>query len=107
MLQPPKPGLDTGFVVSMVDAAGERTFVTSPGAEATLTAADLAQVAAGPADAVYLSGYSLVHPGEPGRPARLAVPAGRRPRGILRPRPAAGGPSRLMGWLPCWSGLTG
>ena len=62
VLQPPKPGLDTGFVVSMVDAAGERTFVTSPGAEATLTAADLAQVAAGPADAVYLSGYSLVHP---------------------------------------------
>jgi sugar/nucleoside kinase (ribokinase family) len=62
VLQPPKPGLDTGFVVSMVDAAGERTFVTSPGAEATLTAADLAQVVAGPADAVYLSGYGLAHP---------------------------------------------
>ena len=62
VLQPPKPGRDTGFVVSMVDAAGERTFVTSPGAEATLTAADLAHVVAGPADAVYLSGYGLVHP---------------------------------------------
>ncbi len=62
VVQPPKPGRDTGFVVSMVDAAGERTFVTSPGAEATLTAADLAQVVAGPADAVYLSGYGLVHP---------------------------------------------
>ena len=62
VLQPPKPGRDTGFVVSMVDAAGERTFVTSPGAEATLTAADLARVVAGPADAVYLSGYGLVHP---------------------------------------------
>ncbi len=62
VLQPPKPDLDTGFVISMVDAAGERTFVTSPGAEATLTAADLAPLAAGPADAVYLSGYSLVHP---------------------------------------------
>jgi sugar/nucleoside kinase (ribokinase family) len=62
VLQPPKPGQDTGFVVSMVDAAGERTFVTSPGAEATLTAADLANVVAGPADAVYLSGYGLVHP---------------------------------------------
>lgn len=62
VLQPPKPGQDTGFVVSMVDAAGERTFVTSPGAEATLTAADLAHVVAGPADAVYLSGYGLVHP---------------------------------------------
>ncbi len=62
VLQPPKPDLDTGFVISMVDGAGERTFVTSPGAEATLTAADLAHVAAGPADAVYLSGYGLVHP---------------------------------------------
>ena len=62
VVQPPKPGLDTGFVVAMVDAAGERTFVTSPGAEATLTAADLAQVVAGPADAVYLSGYGLAHP---------------------------------------------
>jgi sugar/nucleoside kinase (ribokinase family) len=62
VLQPPKPGQDTGFVVSMVDAAGERTFVTSPGAEATLTAADLAHVVAGPADAVCLSGYGLVHP---------------------------------------------
>jgi len=61
VLQPPKPGQDTGFVVSMVDAAGERTFVTSPGVEATLTGADLARVVAGPADAVYLSGYSLVY----------------------------------------------
>ncbi len=60
VLQPPKPGTDTGFVVSIVDAAGERTFVTSPGAEATMTAADLAGVKAGPGDAVYLSGYGLV-----------------------------------------------
>jgi sugar/nucleoside kinase (ribokinase family) len=74
VLQPPKPGLDTGFVVSMVDAAGERTFVTSPGAEATLTAADLAQVVAGPADAVYLSGYGLAHP--PNRAALLGWLAG-------------------------------
>jgi sugar/nucleoside kinase (ribokinase family) len=61
-LQPPRPGRDTGFVVSMVDAAGERTFLTSPGAEATLASADLARVTARPDDAVYLSGYGLVHP---------------------------------------------
>jgi sugar/nucleoside kinase (ribokinase family) len=61
VLQPPKPGTDTGFVVSIVDAAGERTFVTSPGAEATMTHADLAGVTAGPGDAVYLAGYGLVH----------------------------------------------
>src|SRR5215471_11116767 len=29
VLQPAKPGLDTGFVVSVVDATGERTFLTS------------------------------------------------------------------------------
>ena len=62
VLQRPKPGTDTGFVVAMVDAAGERTFVTSPGAEATMTGDDLSGVQAGPGDAVYLSGYGLVHP---------------------------------------------
>jgi sugar/nucleoside kinase (ribokinase family) len=63
VLQPPKPGTDTGFVVSIVDAAGERTFVTSPGAEATMTGADLAGIRAAPGDAVYLSGYGLVYAG--------------------------------------------
>ena len=62
VLQQPKAGGDTGFVVSMVDAGGERTFVTSPGAEATMTAADLAGISAGPGDAVYLSGYGLLYP---------------------------------------------
>jgi sugar/nucleoside kinase (ribokinase family) len=62
VLQPPKAGVDTGFVVSIVDASGERTFLTSRGAEATLTAADLDPIRPGPGDAVYLSGYSLVHP---------------------------------------------
>ena len=62
VLQPPKPGRDTGFVVSIVDATGERTFLTSRGAEATLTAADLEPVRPAPADAVYRSGYSLAHP---------------------------------------------
>jgi sugar/nucleoside kinase (ribokinase family) len=62
VLQRQKPGIDTGFVVSIVDATGERTFLTSPGAEATLTPADLDQVRAQPGDAVYLSGYGLAHP---------------------------------------------
>ena len=60
-----------------MDAGGERTFLTSRGAEATLTPADLARGAAGPRDAVYLSGYGLVHPGNAGRDARLAGPARR------------------------------
>ena len=62
VLQQPKAGFDTGFVVSIVDAGGERTFVTSPGAEATLTAADLGAVRAAPRDAIYLSGYGLLYP---------------------------------------------
>jgi sugar/nucleoside kinase (ribokinase family) len=62
VLQPAKPGQDTGLVVSIVDATGERTFLTSRGAEATLAAADLEPVRPGPGDAVYLSGYGLAHP---------------------------------------------
>ena len=61
ILQRPKAGLDTGFVVAVVDAGGERTFLTSPGAEAMLSAEDLAGVTAAPRDAVYLSGYGLAH----------------------------------------------
>lgn len=62
VLQPAKPGVDTGFVISIVDGAGERTFLTSRGAEATLTVADLGLVRPGTRDAVYLSGYGLAHP---------------------------------------------
>jgi sugar/nucleoside kinase (ribokinase family) len=61
IIQPPKAGLDTGFVLAIVEASGERTFLTSRGAEATLTAGDLDRVRPGGRDAVYLSGYGLVH----------------------------------------------
>jgi sugar/nucleoside kinase (ribokinase family) len=44
-----------------VEAGGERTFLTSRGAEATLTAADLDRVSPAARDAIYLSGYGLVH----------------------------------------------
>ena len=61
IIQPARAGLDTGFVLTIVEASGERTFLTSRGAEATLTAGDLEPVRPGARDAVYLSGYSLVH----------------------------------------------
>jgi len=61
VIQPAKVGLDTGFVLTMVEAGGERTFLTSRGAEATLTAADLDRVSPAARDAIYLSGYGLVH----------------------------------------------
>jgi sugar/nucleoside kinase (ribokinase family) len=61
VLQPAKAGQDTGFVLTLVEASGERTFLTSRGAEATLTAGDLRPIRPEARDAVYLSGYSLVH----------------------------------------------
>jgi len=60
--RPARPGPDTGFCVALVDATGERTFVTSRGAEATLDAADLAVLDVRPGDVVYVSGYSLLSP---------------------------------------------
>jgi len=54
--------VDTGLVVALVDAGGERTFVTGPGAEATLTAHDLTDLRPTARDAVLVSGYGLVHP---------------------------------------------
>ena len=98
VLLPPRPGPDTGVVVAIVEPAGERTFLTAPGAEATLTAADLAAVRPAPGDVIYLSGYSFLHaanraallawlghlggpgdpddpgdPGDPGDPASMVV----------------------------------
>jgi sugar/nucleoside kinase (ribokinase family) len=62
LLLPPTAGLDTGVVIAIVDGGGERTFVTGSGAEACLTAADLAVVTARRRDVVYLSGYSFLRP---------------------------------------------
>jgi sugar/nucleoside kinase (ribokinase family) len=53
-------GVDTGVSVAMVDATGERTFVTAPGAESDLDPAALAAEPVTAADLVYVSGYSLV-----------------------------------------------
>ena len=61
ILLPPRPGLDSGFVVALVEPGGERTFVSSRGAEATLSADDLADLAPDDGDIVGLSGYSLAH----------------------------------------------
>lgn len=61
VLLPREPALDTGFDVCLVDEGGERSFVTSPGAEARLRAEQLAAVAVRPGDVVQISGYSLVH----------------------------------------------
>ncbi|HEX9064915.1 MAG TPA: PfkB family carbohydrate kinase [Streptosporangiaceae bacterium] len=61
ILRPPRPSLDTGFVVTLVEPDGERTFISSRGAEATLSADDLADLEPGRGDFIGLSGYSLAH----------------------------------------------
>lgn len=61
LLALPTPLMDTGVVVVLVDAVGERTFVTGAGAETTLEASDLDRLEISDRDAVHLSGYSLLH----------------------------------------------
>jgi sugar/nucleoside kinase (ribokinase family) len=66
----PTPGLDTGVVVALVDATGERTFATGTGAEGRLHPTLLDHVHPKSDDVVYVTGYSLVH--EINRTALLA-----------------------------------
>jgi sugar/nucleoside kinase (ribokinase family) len=61
VLLPPVPDADTGFDVALVEADGERTFVTAPGCEARLSREALAALPLAPGDAVYVSGYDLVY----------------------------------------------
>ena len=57
---PPADPRDTGLVLALVNDDGERTFVTIPGAEATLSVADLSRAPVTD-DWVYVTGYSLAH----------------------------------------------
>jgi sugar/nucleoside kinase (ribokinase family) len=58
----PNPDLDNGFCVALVDPEGERTFITSRGAEGTLRSSDLAELQVRPGDYVLLSGYNFMDP---------------------------------------------
>lgn len=55
----PTSELDTGVVVALVDATGERTFATGTGAEGRLRTLDDVHPAGD--DIVYVTGYSLLH----------------------------------------------
>jgi sugar/nucleoside kinase (ribokinase family) len=63
VLRPPDPDADTGFDVALVEADGERTFVTSLGAETLRQPDAWDPVPLRTGDAVYVSGYGLVPPG--------------------------------------------
>lgn len=58
----PRTCIDVGLCFVMVEASGERTFVTAPGAEGTLTAEEVGHVVPRAGDFVFLSGYNLVYP---------------------------------------------
>ncbi|MEU0530082.1 PfkB family carbohydrate kinase [Amycolatopsis tolypomycina] len=57
----PMSEVDTGVVVVLVDATGERTFATGTGAEGRLHAELLDRVTPKNDDVVYVSGYSWLH----------------------------------------------
>lgn len=59
LLRTPTPGLDQGCCTTLVDAAGERTFVAAEGADGWTGDDDLARVGATSADWLLLSGYAL------------------------------------------------
>lgn len=61
-LLPPSEDADSGVCVVLVEPDGERTFVTSPGVEASLGTRELYQVPLAAGDAVFVSGYDLCYP---------------------------------------------
>jgi sugar/nucleoside kinase (ribokinase family) len=62
LLRTPDPDADTGFDVALVEAGGERTFVTTLGAESLREPGAWDLISTEPGDAVYVSGYGLVPP---------------------------------------------
>jgi sugar/nucleoside kinase (ribokinase family) len=80
VLRSADPDADTGFDVAMVEAGGERTFVTSLGAETLREPGAWDLVRVRDDDAVYVSGYGLVPPGS--GPLLAAWAAG-LPPGVL------------------------
>jgi ribokinase len=59
----PTAGMDTGWTLALVEADGERTFVTVTGADALVEAEALRSIRYEQEDAVYVSGYDLAYPG--------------------------------------------
>lgn len=61
--QSPTPGLDTGWTLALVEADGERTFVTVTGADALVGPEGVRSIQYEKGDVVYVSGYDLAYPG--------------------------------------------
>ena len=96
-LIPPAAGEDTGFAVGIVEADGERTFVTAPGIESRLDTGSLRRVVLEAGDAVYVSGYDLLYP--VAGPAIVSWLHGLSPEHLLAvdPGPLGGSPGGPVG----------
>jgi sugar/nucleoside kinase (ribokinase family) len=104
---PPVPDRDTGFVLTVLEPDGERTFVTVPGAEAAPPAPDGLPLEDG--DAVHVHGYGLVAPGRAAAVADLVAALPATVPVLLDPGPfgADADPEALARLLPrvdWWSG---
>jgi sugar/nucleoside kinase (ribokinase family) len=84
---PPVPDKDSGFCLVMVEPDGERTFVSSPGVEATLGSRDLSDVPLLDGDTVFVSGYDLCYPALGPAIAAWAAELPRAVRLVLDPGP--------------------
>jgi sugar/nucleoside kinase (ribokinase family) len=80
-LRAPDPDSDTGFDVALVEPDGERTFITSVGAETHPGGWDA--IAVSPGDLVYVSGYGLVPPASGASDGGLGVWAAALPDGVV------------------------
>jgi sugar/nucleoside kinase (ribokinase family) len=111
LLLPDDPGeqRDTGFDVVLVDAGGERTFVTAVGAEAGVTSQRLDHVEIRPTDAVLISGYGLLHDANrhaildrlPGLPPETTVCFDPGPLGHTLPDKVIDTVRRRVDWWSC------
>jgi sugar/nucleoside kinase (ribokinase family) len=81
VLRSPDPHADTGFDVAFVEPDGERTFVTSVGAETHPGGWD--SIGVRPGDSVYVSGYGLVPPAAGGSDGGLGGWASAVPDGVV------------------------
>lgn len=90
-LQRGRAAIDQGVCIVLVDASGERSFVTRHGAERAATAAELAAIPAADYDWILLSGYSLYHPLSADVFADWLDALPRGPRLFFDPGPVVGG----------------
>ncbi|AKA25726.1 sugar kinase [Pseudomonas chlororaphis] len=86
------PAEDTGLCVALTEASAERSFISYIGAEGHLSLEDLAGVAVCDDDYVYVSGYSLLHPGKAQALLDWLLALPRAVRGVFDPGPLVDSP---------------